>query len=76
VTDDQAQQLRYLLDAALDPNTATDQRHNAIHLLICDLQALDRRLAGAPADGAEPDRTVEFERARRAALEVRPNETT
>jgi hypothetical protein len=71
---DQAQELRDLLEAALDPGAMVPDRQNATYMLIQQLQVLDRELAAPPADGAEPDRAAAFERARRAALEVRPNE--
>jgi hypothetical protein len=69
------QDLRELLEAALDPRTPEIDRRNAVSMLRTHLPEV---LEGPP-DGAEPDRASEFERSRRAALEgaeeVTPNET-
>jgi hypothetical protein len=43
---DQAQELRYLLDGALDPTILPMDRRNAIHMLIQRLQGLEQELAG------------------------------
>jgi hypothetical protein len=58
------QDLRELLEAALDRSLRDVDRYNAISMLRAHLGD-----AMEPADGAEPDRAAEYERARRERLE-------
>jgi hypothetical protein len=57
---DQAQELRDHLEAALDPRTSTTDRRNAIYMLIRGLQVFDleREFAQEHGEEAAPNETT------------------